>query len=291
MSFPAPTSTIHQILARGLCIDAAPEMRAHHPRAQFWIPAASASPWEGFTLKAILAAYGDILEGTTMATPNDMTIRVFNVERLANIKDMLAVYIHRLMPQPLEIGRKCLAPRLGLRLDARPIEVTQNPQVGPGRPPMMLRYDGQPLVIAAVRTRSDWSSQNPHGTGLFDQLLGYANEGSTRYGFAATDAEFVVTQTYTVNDEMAIRYHAIPIDASGIDQVTPALALWCLAMMALNPHHRTPGPEEETYSFNTWYVDVRENGEVTYMHHLSRVVRSTIPPIEGRRLLPRPQSE
>lgn len=133
--------------------------------------------------------------------------------------------------------------------------------------------------------KADWSTEDPNGTQLFSQLLGYANQGGTCYGFAVTDAEFVVTQAYRHGAGMAIQYHAIPIDASGMDELTPALALLCLAMMALNRHHRAPVAEEETYSFNTWYKDLRDKDQVTYQHYLPGAVRTTEPPREGLQVL------
>jgi hypothetical protein len=285
----APTPTLHQVLARGLSLRVEPSRPTCYRPGLFWIPPTLASAWEGFTLDNIMAAYGDILERPTVDVSDVGAANPFKIASLNDVRDMMEGLFHSTMPRPLETGRQRLASRLGLGPD--PIKMSQTVYVGAGRPTMTLRSNRLPLIAGAVRMGWEWSSETPLAALLFDQLLGYANEGNTRYGFAATDAEFVVTQAYKVDNGMGIRYHAIPIDASGMDRLTPALALWCLSMMALNPHHRTPGPEEETYSFNTWYVDVRESGEVTYMHHLSRVVRSTIPPSEGLHLLPRPQSE
>ncbi|KAH6692543.1 hypothetical protein F5X68DRAFT_188202 [Plectosphaerella plurivora] len=273
--------TIHQILSQPLLVDSPYRNVSHHTRSVFWITPADTSRWTGFTLENILAAYGDILGRTETNPPrarNDFAIR-----SLPSVKRMVVNYFHGLLPQPLEAGRQGLASRLGLGMG--PIDMRQFGQVGAGRPLTMVTSGDEPLVIGAVRMQSDWSSEDPKGTQLFDQLLGYANQGSTRYGFAVTDAEFVVTQAYRHGDGMAIQYHTIPIDASGMDELTPALALWCLAMMALNRHHRAPVAEEETCSFNTWYKDIRDKGQVTYIHYLSGAVRATEPPQEGLKVL------
>lgn len=282
-----PAPTIYQVLAQEVSIYEWDLSPTHHGHANSWITPTFITPWSDFNLANIIAAYGDILKNPATEVSGISTN--FKISNLADIKDMEAGFFHCLLTPPLEAGLEALAPRLGL--DSGSFPISRNRQIGTVRPPSSFSCNGQTMIVGAMRTSIDWSSENPGAVLLFDQLLGYANQSCTRYGYAVTDKEFVATQAYLDDhDNMAIRYSAIPLSNSGTEQLTPALALWCLAMMALSPYHHAPAHHTSTHRMNTWYRDERPDGSVTYMHHLSYAVRTTLPPLEGVDLLDAPRA-
>ncbi|EHL03767.1 hypothetical protein M7I_0119 [Glarea lozoyensis 74030] len=76
-------------------------------------------------------------------------------------------------------------------------------------------------------------------------------------------------KTNIVVGDSKAEYKSIPWGAASPTALTMNLAIWALAMFALNEGHRPIRSREETLPLNVWWKDVAADGSLTYEHHLT----------------------
>ncbi|KJZ74121.1 hypothetical protein HIM_06570 [Hirsutella minnesotensis 3608] len=135
-----------------------------------------------------------------------------------------------------------------------------------------------PLVWGKTKNCHEWSSSQAGLNGRsraagdleragFSQLANYCVRSDVRYGYIITAREVAAVCVTKVDDKYRLKYKSIPWAAHGHGKLTVNLAIWALAMMSINPEHRSI--VEEPLPLNSWWIVEDEAGRKTYEHHLS----------------------
>lgn len=228
----------------------------------YCMPVGKVSEWEDLTLTNVLYAYGHVLSEPFTGTMIDLaSLHIPYLLNITTIREMERGWLHRLLPQPLNQGLNALTGNQGTSA----ILIRQDYQLPGPRPGSAITLrspDGhsEALVLGASRPQADWESGPfTHQFHPLSQAAGYGNRGGTRYTYIVTEANIIFCQIYLLDEDHAtpqygVRYRSIPLAASGVDALTPALALWTVAMMAVGPSSRRVETLDNTARLNSWFL-------------------------------------
>ncbi|KAK8133679.1 hypothetical protein PG984_005691 [Apiospora sp. TS-2023a] len=119
------------------------------------------------------------------------------------------------------------------------------------------------------------------------QCATYAWNSRCRYAFLLTAEHVIIFRFHLVrkgkstNDKfLGVEYDYFPYPGEeNLDREHPTLckAIWSLVMMAQNAQHRDIVPLGEMLPLDTWYIYMAAPDRAYYVHHISEIIRDTIP--------------
>ncbi|CAG7557996.1 unnamed protein product [Fusarium equiseti] len=246
--------------------------------------------WDDFDLHLLRQAYGDLLEQypvPRVAMPRSP----LECYRLIQLKTIFVDHVFPRLVQPIKTGATALENRLGHGLPD--LSMRRDTLVEwPYRSGLTLTSDDEVHhLVSCVVLGTQWTSaevESAENSGDDEclplrRVAAYCVSTDTRYGFVLTPGEIVVVRVSgTAHDKTQpclIEWKAVPWGASGPNTLTVSLSLWFIAMMSLNPIHRTLCPPGMALPVNLWWKYRDPAGTVTYQHHLS--LRQVVHPLAG----------
>lgn len=269
---------------------------------------ADISIWEDFTFENIEAAYahlfpiGPIQSDALHPFPRGSPAYITTEASVDNISQLWSSLICRF---PLKRGCERLQADLGLNR----VEISMGakklysypPQGGKAfEPDWGIYLNTTPktaLVWGDNKCSSKWKS-DPNVSRLasnrvwaFRQIATYCYNENTRYSYIVTPDELAairVVKDPTASGNHRVQYKSIPWSHHGPNVLTMNLAIWALAMMAVNEEHRPILPIHQNLPLNLWWQDMNhQTGEGFFQHHLSGRILQTLP--VGAISRPRPE--
>lgn len=239
--------------------------------------------WGDFTYENITAAYGhlfDIGPITSEAYP-DLRGTPTEIEKESHVDNLGTLWNAQICRYPLKRGAERVLRDLGLeqqdislRHDGKSsVDLGSDSKAKAPDWSIYIRDESKTVIVwGDSKCSSKWASDPanlPPGFRSnflwpYRQLLTYCVNDSMRYGFILTPEELVATRVVQGSQQRwRIQYKSIPWRSSGAT-LTVNLAIWALAMMALNEGHRPIRSEADTLPLDVWWRDGTE-----MEHHLS----------------------
>ncbi|EPE29834.1 hypothetical protein GLAREA_00994 [Glarea lozoyensis ATCC 20868] len=251
----------------------------------------SMSAWDDFNYDNIIAALGNILDHGPVESrvKEDVGGSQLDIEDEDDIDRISDHWFYEVTNKPLKFGSLQLLQQLGMeevnvsfRLKGAKLKdpVNDNKLL----PDWVVYQHSEPnktnIVVGDSKCSTKWCSDRNKNIPKIEvqwmwpmrQIGSYCKFGGTRYSFIVTPEEIVVARFYldhSMNDADRAEYKSIPWGAASPTALTMNLAIWALAMFALNEGHRPIRSREETLPLNVWWKDVAADGSLTYEHHLT----------------------
>lgn len=243
--------------------------------------------WDDLTLSNVIYAYADILDQEHPGQPTySGLVHVNDIATVPDVKQMEADFLHHLLEPSLVQGGEVIASRLSTSnattTGLTRLEIRRDCRIGLAQPSTAFFWGAQMLVLGAARRDADWdflpwASDRGHPTA---QLAGYSTNANTRYAYSITEAGITLCQYYLVpgtHGQLGVRCKVVPLDAHGIDTLTPGLALWAVAMMAMNESHRSIVGVKETARLDQWIALFNVKKQAVYKNVVSGRERKLLP--------------
>ena len=267
-------------------------------------PDISTSAWDDFTYQNIVAALGNLLDYglVTSVIEDDIGGSQRGIETEEDVDRIGDHWIRAVIKGPLKYGSRRVLQQLRVEEDEHDMNelsfrlkgVDLVDPMGKKRfkPDWWMFQQKKPatnIVFGDSKCSTKWCSDTSRGLPSkttdwiwpMRQIGTYCYQGETRYAFIMTPRELVVARFY-LHQQNAIpsrvEIKSIPWEAGGSpNELTMNLALWALAMFALNKDHRDINSRDETLPLNLWWKVEDATGATFYEHHLTGRRLSTLP--------------
>ncbi|KAG6209355.1 hypothetical protein E4U34_007640 [Claviceps purpurea] len=259
-------STIHDVLARP---SPEPDLgwASHGPNvySESWLPVSEWTPWVDFTIQNLTSTYAQVLNAhwsggdpQSIGISGRFDLLVPDERSLVPvaIRERRAASIINLGQEllglgPGSFGQNIASPDWGLFSVPTPASQEKLDILLPGLTKLSTKWYPEMRLSEHESVRSEWASP-------LSQVSTCAALSDYRYGFLITDEALVVlrftkkrvdasgTQSGDDNDPAGVvnvellppEYAVIPMSASGKDNLTVKLAVFCLCLMASGGHDK-----------------------------------------------------
>jgi len=258
----------------------------------------STSTWDDFNYENVVAALGHLLDYgavNSMAT-DDVKDSQTQINKEEDIDRLGDHWFTEVVYEPLKYGTVQTLKQLGVEetnVSFRLKGVELNNPVEDSRlnPDWWIYQHTKPettIVVGDSKCSSKWCSNIAKSPAKgrawlwpMRQVGSYCKYGKTRYAFIITPEELVAARFYTDKEDgnaNRVEFKSIPWEAGAPNELTMNLAIWALAIFALNEGHRPVMDRSETLPLNVWWKDRDEAGAVSYEHHLTGRKMTSLPP-------------